>query len=181
MCVLNYRKEKGKMPYKFAWQEVWEDIRNWIHSIISQGFDLVFTVEMIPMRNEDGNIIKGEFEPKEWKSLEFESTITITLNRGLYWEGKTYFPERIFAKLDKTRFVRPDYKKPYIVGELDRKNLLEQAQTPFYGDFYDLLQDYYDHYKDSKRPMDKSFVRELRRELPESKESKTKEKTLWEG
>lgn len=166
-----YKENFGVQAYKFAWAEVWGYIRSWMADLTTRGYDLILTSHMkrvyIASGEDDSGSWNGEWEPKEWKDLDYQLSVGIWLERGIEIGGKTYFDYRIFPKVSTAtglimgRWTRLGETKQYITGVFTRDNILEQIKTPWYGTIRDILNEYWLQLKDSDLPSDKKFVRDI--------------------
>jgi hypothetical protein len=185
----NWFKEKtGKQPFQFAWSEVWGYIRNWMNSLTRPGYDLILTSRMKRVYSEStegggGGTWTGDWEPAEWKDLDYQLSAGIYLQRGMTIGGRLYFDYRIFPavmtkdNLVMSRWARLGECKPYIVGPFNRDNILRQIQTPWFGSMRDILNEYWLLLKDSPLPVEKKFVADIEMVMKSNKLELSKD---WE-
>lgn len=166
-----YKKNSGVQAFKFAWAEVWGYIRDWMSELTTRGYDLILTSRMkrvyIASGDDDSGAWNGEWEPKEWKDLDYQLSIGIWLDRGMEIGGRVYFDYRIFPKVSTAnglvmgRWTRLGETKQYITGVFTRENILEQVKTPWYGTIRDILNEYWLQLRESELPIDKKFVADI--------------------
>ena len=171
MAQLFYKEKYGKQAGSFQWAEVWGYIRNWMNTITSRGFDLILTSSMkrVYTSSDDDSFGSwtGEWEPKEWKDLDYQLSVGIWLERGMRLHGKVWFDYRIFPAvktkdgLTMSRWARLGECKQYITGPFTRESIKEQVRLPWYGTKIDILNEYWLQLKDSDQPNDQIFVRDI--------------------
>lgn len=174
MGALKYKGDVGAHPFEFTWQQVWNYIGSLFYLITEAGADFIHTIQFKPARDKEGSIIKGEYEPAEWKTLEYNCTVSINLEQGIKLpDGRTLFDYWVFPKVMKSRWTQSGaFTKPILVCQyLTKQVILDQLRRPYYGTFWNILNEYWILLHESDKPTHKRFCKDIEKAFDSNDEA----------
>jgi hypothetical protein len=105
--------KKEKIYPLVLWAKVYEKPDFIFNKIRQFGFNAVFTQQLKEVyRNEKAT---GEYMPAGYKKIPYRVDIHLQFQKGIEYQGATYYPEIIVAQVLKDCWNKPEATKPYLV------------------------------------------------------------------